>query len=212
MRSGYVYLHEMEGCFNEHYEPVKIGKSNDPARRAREQTACPGTIRELHTILTNDMDWLEKLLHEDFANERIREDGEWFALNEDQKEQLQDILVLDRFPVGALYGLPGRSVPEGYFSSESGQEDFADRSQKQLEELLTKAGWKLERHGVDISWQKLRAVSSALYEEVSEILDGTDIPALVIARCECNVISTAAWRYSDSLPKVAARARNVRLL
>ncbi len=213
MTSGYVYLLEMEGRFNGHSELVKIGKSNKPSRRAREQTASPGNIRVLHSIMTNDMDWLEKLLHQDFANERIRKNGEWFALDDDQKKHLQDILILDCIPLGALSELPGRSILQGYFSSEAGQEDFADRSRGQLEKLLAEAGWKLERHEVHISWEKLRAISRSLADEVMEIsMRSADSPGLVIAKCERNVICTAAYLHSDALKKAAARAQNVGLL
>lgn len=130
-----------------------------------------------------------------------------------KKKKLQNIRVLDCIPMGVFYELPGHSIPDGYFCSEPGQEEFADRSQELLEKMLTKAGWKLERHEVDISLKKLEAIFPSKPHEVLKILEENfDTPGVVIAKHERNVICTAAWRYSDAVRKAAARAQKVRLL
>jgi len=203
MKPGYVYLIEREGDL-----VVKIGRGNDPSQSlVHLQTGSPERLYLVHWILTNDMVWLEKLFHQVFAKERMRGDGEWFSLEDGQKKEMQNIQVLDHIPLSVFYKLPEHEIHDRYFCSEAGQVEFADRSQTQLVQMLTEAGWTLEKHeDVYISWEKLSE------PEQEEILSGRDTHGLVIAKRQANVVCTAAFLYSEALRKVAARAKQAGLL
>ncbi len=89
---GYVYVVEGdEGCF-------KIGKSVNPeGRLAALNTGFHGDLGLVHQIRTDDMGWLENLLHRKFAGRRAR--GEWFLLSSQDVDRLRRVAVWDRgFP------------------------------------------------------------------------------------------------------------------
>jgi hypothetical protein len=89
---GYVYLIEGdEGCF-------KIGKSRNPdARVLQLGTGFSGDLGLVHQIQTDDMRWLESLLHRKFAGQRVR--GEWFSLSENDLARLQRVAIWNKgFP------------------------------------------------------------------------------------------------------------------
>src|SRR5262245_52461929 len=89
---GYVYLIEGdEGCF-------KIGKSRNPDARVLQLAAgFSGDLGLVHQIQTDDMRWLEGLLHRKFAGQRIR--GEWFALDDKDLARLSRVAVWNKgFP------------------------------------------------------------------------------------------------------------------
>jgi predicted GIY-YIG superfamily endonuclease len=71
-KPGFIYI--AQGT-NDQY---KIGLSNNPEKRMKEYTKLPFETKLVLLIRTHDMVWLEKVLHERFANQRIR--GEWFLL------------------------------------------------------------------------------------------------------------------------------------
>jgi hypothetical protein len=89
---GYVYLVEGdEGCF-------QIGKSINPEGRvAILNTGFHGDLGLVHQIQTDDMGWLENLLHRKLAVWRVR--GEWFLLSSQDIARLQRVAVWNRgFP------------------------------------------------------------------------------------------------------------------
>lgn len=59
---------------------VKIGKTVKLSDRIKEYTKLPTQPIVLHTFLTDNYDEAEKLIHERYAEQRLR--GEWFALTE----------------------------------------------------------------------------------------------------------------------------------
>lgn len=73
---GYVYLlKELNGT------SYKIGKTANPKSRRRTfGVKLPFAVDYVHTIETDDMHQLEKLLHQRFASKRIR--GEFFELDD----------------------------------------------------------------------------------------------------------------------------------
>lgn len=72
---GFVYLAWLETT-----EYYKIGRSKTPRYRFLSTTHMPVDIVMLHTIPTNFTVWLERDLHERFAEKRVR--GEWFKLTD----------------------------------------------------------------------------------------------------------------------------------
>lgn len=82
---GWVYLLQTGW----HY---KIGKSSDVrARIAGLQTASPYLIKLLHAVQTDDMGWLETLLHETY--QEYRTNGEWFELPSNIVEEVQQMMT-----------------------------------------------------------------------------------------------------------------------
>jgi len=82
--NGYVYF--IQDTISGH---VKIGKSKNPkARLSQLQTATTNPLKLLHTIECEDMDELETMFHSRFADCYIR--GEWFAVEEQQIEELKN--------------------------------------------------------------------------------------------------------------------------
>lgn len=83
-QDGYVYLiASKDGLY-------KIGLSKDV--RARIKTlgvALPFEIEPIHTIKTDDMVTLEKELHAQFNEKRVR--GEWFALTPEDVEYVRSL-------------------------------------------------------------------------------------------------------------------------
>lgn len=72
------------------YGLYKIGLSKDV--RARIKTlgvALPFEIEPIHTIKTDDMVTLEKELHAQFNEKRVR--GEWFALTPEDVEYVRSL-------------------------------------------------------------------------------------------------------------------------
>jgi hypothetical protein len=67
---------------NESTGYVKIGFTYDLEERLRKiRLGTPEPLTVIHKVETRFYAELEKMLHERFANKRLR--GEWFALNED---------------------------------------------------------------------------------------------------------------------------------
>jgi len=73
---GFVYLAWLETT-----EYYKMGRSRTPKTRFLGMTQMPVDIVMLHKIPTNFMVYLERDLHERFAEKRVR--GEWFKLTDD---------------------------------------------------------------------------------------------------------------------------------
>jgi len=88
MPAGFVYL------FRASIGPVKIGRSKAPEGRLEDFDSLPFEVVLLHTIASDDMVWLERTLHERFADKRIR--GEWFALSDDDIAALLTIASSNR--------------------------------------------------------------------------------------------------------------------
>jgi hypothetical protein len=73
--NGYVYF------VQDDRGRVKIGKSKDIKSRMGEYTKLPFEPKLLHVLKSRDYNTTELLLHEYFADKRIR--GEWFSLTKE---------------------------------------------------------------------------------------------------------------------------------
>jgi hypothetical protein len=72
MLEGFIYLFTADDL---HY---KIGRSKDPEARLAQLDTGPLALRIIHRIATDDMAWLEGLLHHKYAHLHVR--CEWFIL------------------------------------------------------------------------------------------------------------------------------------
>jgi len=73
-KSGYVYLLRADNGL------YKIGKTTCLDRRITELSIkLPYELELIHAVESDNIDVLEQLLHEQFADKRVR--GEWFALS-----------------------------------------------------------------------------------------------------------------------------------
>lgn len=82
---GFVYL--IQQVNGQHF---KIGKSKDPDKRmSLFEVKLPFPIERICAIETDDMNELERELHETFANKRV--DGEWFALDTEDVEYIKSL-------------------------------------------------------------------------------------------------------------------------
>ena len=82
--SGYVYLLKSEVG---HW---KIGRAKDPVARIKTFTVkLPFRVEYETLIKTDDMQKLERELHERFADKRL--DGEWFDLDADDVEYIRGL-------------------------------------------------------------------------------------------------------------------------
>lgn len=100
---GFVYLFRCENGL------TKIGKSADPARRIKNLSGYPVSVHPVHAIATDDMSWLEALLHRRFRDNRVR--GEWFALGEEDVAVIMQVARWDRSSVPPPWGMP-KPVPK----------------------------------------------------------------------------------------------------
>lgn len=81
---GWVYLLRGDAGF------YKIGQSREPGRRiAQLQAAAHHELELVHVFQCADMAYEERLLHERFAEQRVR--GEWFLLSEDDVAYIQGL-------------------------------------------------------------------------------------------------------------------------
>jgi len=73
---GFVYIIRHQNAF-------KIGKSNNPDRRIRQELSpkLPHDVKVVCILETTNMSRLEASLHEQFADRRLN--GEWFSLTDD---------------------------------------------------------------------------------------------------------------------------------
>jgi hypothetical protein len=86
-QSGFVYL--VFARTGEH----KIGCSIDPGSRIKPFSVQPPFEYELiHTFPADDMRQAEIVLHDKFANKRIRINAEWFSLNSNDINWIQSII------------------------------------------------------------------------------------------------------------------------
>jgi Meiotically up-regulated gene 113 len=86
-QKGIVYIVRAEGTSR-----VKIGRSaKDGPRLASLQTASPYRLKVLRKIPTEDIAFLERMLHKRYA--RYRQQGEWFEL----PAQVLDDLLRENF-------------------------------------------------------------------------------------------------------------------
>lgn len=73
-RPGYIYLIHQAGT-----NYYKIGLTSNPEKRLKQlQTGSSGRLCFKHLIQCHDMSAAELRLHQRFAAQRIRKDGEWF--------------------------------------------------------------------------------------------------------------------------------------
>lgn len=83
-RDGYVYLIQSPSG---HY---KIGRTSDPKDRMKTfNVKLPFEVEFICVIPTEDMYFLEKQLHRQFAAKRVN--GEWFALSADDVEYIKGL-------------------------------------------------------------------------------------------------------------------------
>lgn len=88
MRDGYIYVLQS----GQHY---KIGKTQNVDNRvAQISPKTPLPVSHIHTIESDDMGWVERWLHQKFAN--YRTNGEWFSLPPAALNWLLGIKVLLR--------------------------------------------------------------------------------------------------------------------
>ena len=80
---GHIYLIESLGLY-------KIGKTKNPTNRMKNFTTIfPAKINEIHSFITNDMNGIEKFLHNRFAH--LRHTGEWFNLSQEDVDYICSI-------------------------------------------------------------------------------------------------------------------------
>ena len=81
-RSGWVYV--LQGIGTDYY---KIGKTSNPENRLRTfGVKLPLDVRYAVLIRTQDRHVMEKRLHTDYEHKRV--DGEWFALDDNDLEDI----------------------------------------------------------------------------------------------------------------------------
>lgn len=83
--NGWVYLVTANQYDDRGRLLVKIGLTGrDVQKRNKEhQTGSPGVIETIYQFWTDDMGREEKLLHDLYESKRVRANGEWFALTQD---------------------------------------------------------------------------------------------------------------------------------
>lgn len=70
----------------------KIGRTNNPYRRLKTfQTAQPKPIEVVGVLAVKNDEKAEKIIHEKFANIRVRDNGEWFYAKNDLKRYVSSI-------------------------------------------------------------------------------------------------------------------------
>lgn len=70
----------------------KIGRTNNPYRRLKTfQTAQPKPIEVVAVLAVKNDEKAEKIIHEKFANIRVRDNGEWFYAKNDLKRYVSSI-------------------------------------------------------------------------------------------------------------------------
>lgn len=70
----------------------KIGRTNNPHRRLKTfQTAQPKPIEVVAVVAVKNDEKAENIIHEKFANIRVRDNGEWFYAKNDLKRYVSSI-------------------------------------------------------------------------------------------------------------------------
>jgi hypothetical protein len=86
-KSGFVYLLCAEGGY------YKIGKSKSPQSRVKAFRSLPFKVRLVHQIKSANAPWLERFLHERFADCCII--GEWFRLSDADVAAIASVATYD---------------------------------------------------------------------------------------------------------------------
>lgn len=89
-KPGYVYVMRLDSSTNTLECPHKIGKSKTPDIRQRQiGVQLPHPLSLIHVIKADDMDALERQLHERF--DACRLNGEWFRFSDRELDELMTI-------------------------------------------------------------------------------------------------------------------------